>query len=77
MVDFDDFDIIFFVEVIVHIADGADIELAAGQEGRETFDIDHDAALAAQVDIQFTGSLGLAGQNDMVYGVDVVDVQGA
>ena len=46
-IDFDDFDIIFFVEVVIHIADGADIQLAAGQEGGEAFDVDHDTAFDA------------------------------
>ena len=46
-VDFDDFDIIFFVEVIVHVADRADIELGTGQESGESFDIDHDTAFDA------------------------------
>ena len=44
-VDLDDFDIVFFAEVIVNVADRTDINLAAGQEGGEAFDINHDAAL--------------------------------
>lgn len=47
LVDLDDFDIELFADVVVHIVHRAHVELGAGQEGREAFDIDHDAALDA------------------------------
>ena len=46
-VDLDDLDIEFLVEVVIHVANRADIELGTGQEGGEAFDIDHDTALDA------------------------------
>ena len=46
-IDLDDLDIEFLADVVIHIVHRAHIELRAGQEGREAFDIDHDAALDA------------------------------
>ena len=46
-VDLEDLDVVFVADVFIHIADLTDIDLAAGQEGFNTLDVNDDTTLDA------------------------------
>ena len=72
LIDLDDLDVELFADVIVHIVHRTHVELRTGQEGREAFDIDHDAALDAVAHETFDNIAFAVFGRDAVPGLDRV-----